>query len=60
MKQIIRCSSDPGDVIWEPFGGLCSATIAGTTLDRKCFAAEINCDMYKHALNRLKNLHENL
>ena len=28
IERIIAASSDPGDVVWEPFGGLCSAAIA--------------------------------
>jgi len=26
-RQILACT-DPGDVVWEPFGGLCSASVA--------------------------------
>ena len=41
MNLCIRASSDVGDVVWEPFGGLCSASIASHILKRKCYAAEI-------------------
>jgi DNA modification methylase len=34
--------TEPGDVIWEPFGGLCSASLAAVTLGRRAFAAEID------------------
>jgi site-specific DNA-methyltransferase (adenine-specific) len=54
MEIIIKCSSDEGDVIWEPFGGLCSASIASLRLKRKSFAAEINEEIYKVACDRIK------
>jgi site-specific DNA-methyltransferase (adenine-specific) len=34
--------TEPGDVIWEPFGGLCSASVAAAALGRRAFAAEID------------------
>lgn len=54
MERIIKCSSDEGDIIWEPFGGLCSASIAALRLKRKSFAAEINEEIYKIACERIK------
>lgn len=42
MKMIIEASSDNGDVVWEPFGGLFSASYAARSLCRKAFACEIN------------------
>jgi hypothetical protein len=50
MERVIRAASDPGDTIWEPFGGLCSAAIAAVRLGRSCFSAEI--DPAFHALSR--------
>ena len=32
--------TEPGDVVWEPFGGLCSASLAAVMLGRRAFAAE--------------------
>jgi site-specific DNA-methyltransferase (adenine-specific) len=42
MERIILASSDIGDVIWEPFGGLFSASLATRHLKRLAFAAEID------------------
>lgn len=53
MGQIIRCSSDPGDVVWEPFGGLCSAAVASQRLGRICFAAEVDQQTFRHAKQRI-------
>ncbi len=52
-RQILSCT-DPGDVVWEPFGGLCSASIAALQTDRRAFAAEINPNYFKIASARLK------
>ena len=53
LERIIRSSSDPGDVVWEPFGGLCSTAVAALRTGRKAFAAEINPKFYNAAKERL-------
>lgn len=50
----IRACTDPGDVVWEPFGGLCSAAVASLREDRRCFSAEIDSDIYAAAVDRLR------
>jgi DNA modification methylase len=45
LEMMIKASSDKDDVVWEPFGGLCSAVIAAHKLGRRAFAAEINRDL---------------
>lgn len=57
FDRIITASSDANDVVWEPFGGLCSAAIASFRNGRRCYSAEINSDYYDLAQKRL--LHEN-
>ena len=42
MKLIIQASSDPGDVVWEPFGGLFSASLAAKATGRKAYGCEID------------------
>ena len=37
---MITAVTEPGDVVWEPFGGLCSASVAAAALGRRAFAAE--------------------
>lgn len=51
-RQILACT-DRGDVVWEPFGGLCSATVAALQTGRRAFAAEINADYFDVAADRL-------
>jgi site-specific DNA-methyltransferase (adenine-specific) len=40
MRRIVEACTDPGDVLWEPFGGLCSAAVAAVELGRRAYAAE--------------------
>lgn len=53
QRQILACT-DPGDVIWEPFGGLCSATIAAIRCGRIAHAAEVNEQYQRAASERLQ------
>jgi site-specific DNA-methyltransferase (adenine-specific) len=55
LERCIDASSDKKDVVWEPFGGLCSVAIASHRIGRKCFSAEINPDFYEIAQKRLEN-----
>jgi site-specific DNA-methyltransferase (adenine-specific) len=59
LERIIRASSDVNDVVWEPFGGLCSATLAACRLQRKAFAAEINPFYFTAAVERLQTYENN-
>lgn len=54
MRRIIKSCSNVGDVIWEPFGGLCSASVAAIELGRRWFAAEILEEYYAIASERLE------
>ncbi len=55
VERTIAASSDPQDVVWEPFGGLCTAALAATVLRRRAFAAEINPAFFENACKRLAN-----
>jgi hypothetical protein len=52
-RQVLACT-DQGDTVWEPFGGLCSGTVAAVNADRRAFAAEINSAFFDVAVRRLK------
>ncbi|MGG2025045.1 DNA methyltransferase [Gottfriedia sp. S16(2024)] len=56
MNLIIESSTDKGDVIWEPFGGLCSAMYAAIDNERQAYGAEINKEFYELAMERLEYL----
>jgi site-specific DNA-methyltransferase (adenine-specific) len=51
--MIIRASSDKGDVVWEPFGGLFTACLAARNSGRRAFGAEIDPTYFHYAVKRL-------
>ncbi len=52
MTQIILAASDPGGVVWEPFGGLFSASLAAAQSDRRAYAGEIDPTYFQLGLSR--------
>ena len=54
MERLIGAVTQPGDVVWEPFGGLCSASVAAVTLGRRAFAAETDPAFADLAVERLQ------
>lgn len=55
VERLIRASSDPGDMVWEPFGGLCSAAVASMKLGRRCRSSELIREYFDAAVSRLEN-----
>jgi site-specific DNA-methyltransferase (adenine-specific) len=53
IEICIRVSTEVGDTVWEPFGGLCSAAISAHALKRKCVSAEVIPEYYRAASERL-------
>lgn len=54
MQLIVEASTLPGDILWEPFGGLFSAALAAARLGRTCFAAEADPTYFHFGLERLR------
>jgi site-specific DNA-methyltransferase (adenine-specific) len=52
MDRIIEAASVPGEVIWEPFGGLFSAAASARRLARRAYAAEVDPTYYAYGLRR--------
>lgn len=55
IERLIEVSSDPGDVVWDPFAGLATTAVAANRLDRTCFAAEITPSVATAAAERLRS-----
>ena len=53
MERQVRLSTDEGDVVWEPFGGLCTATLVASHTGRHGYAAEVSPEVYRVASLRL-------
>ena len=60
MARLITAVTEPGDVVWEPFGGLCSASVAAVALGRRAFAAETDQGFADLAEQRLRGSAETL
>jgi DNA methylase len=55
IRQLLEVSSCEGDVIWEPFGGLCTVGLAAHSMNRIAVCAEVNHDVFMVAVNRIKS-----
>lgn len=42
MERLVHATTRPGDVVWEPFGGLASGSVAAVATGRHAYAAEID------------------
>lgn len=42
MERLIHATTRPGDVIWEPFGGLGTGSVASIALGRQAYMAEVD------------------
>jgi len=55
MERMVLAATDQGDVVWEPFGGLCSASVAAVRHGRLAHAAETHPAFYQAAQERLQD-----
>jgi hypothetical protein len=55
MRRIVGAVTDPGDTVWEPFGGLASASVAAVDLGRFACVAELDHDFAEIASQRLED-----
>jgi site-specific DNA-methyltransferase (adenine-specific) len=53
LSRLIEATSDVGDVVWEPFGGLFSVSVAARRLGRRCFGSEIDPTYFHYGVQRL-------
>lgn len=58
MDRQIHAASNEGDVVWEPFGGLASASVAAVLTGRIAYTAEIDEEFQNLALGRLAEAEE--
>ncbi|RUV36288.1 DNA methyltransferase [Mesorhizobium sp. M7A.F.Ca.MR.148.00.0.0] len=54
MERQILAATDPGDVVWEPFGGLMSATVAAIRTGRRAHTAEMNDLFFEGGISRVR------
>lgn len=53
MELIVTSSSDVGDIVWEPFGGLFTVACASVNSGRTCYSAEISRSVFDVGYDRL-------
>ena len=56
IDRIVRASTDKGDTVWEPFGGLCPGAVICHATGRSYRGAETNAEFYAAAVERLSSL----
>lgn len=54
VSMIIQASSDPQGVVWEPFGGLFTASLAARKLGRRAHGGEIDPAYFHYGVERIK------
>jgi len=54
MRRQVQAVTNPGDVVWEPFGGLASASVAAVEMGRRAYVAELNPTFQDIASSRLE------
>lgn len=52
MARVVAASTAPGDVVWEPFGGLFTASLAARQLGRRAYGAEIDSTYFQYGVAR--------
>ena len=53
MEIIVRACTEEGDVVWEPFGGLCPGAVVCKKLGRAYRAAEVVPEFFRAAVKRM-------
>ncbi|MHA3724228.1 DNA methyltransferase [Leucobacter sp. HY1910] len=53
MARLVSATTEPGDVVWEPFGGLASASVAAVEAGRHAYVSESNQRFAQAAQERL-------
>ena len=53
LTMLIEAATEPGDTVWEPFGGMFSTCLAAALTGRCAVGAEIDEAYYQHGVQRL-------
>lgn len=56
ISQLVKVSTMPGEVVWEPFGGLCTTAVACLRENRQCCSAEILPGYFELACKRIEQV----
>lgn len=59
IERTIEITSDKKDVVWDPFAGVFTTAVASWKLERNCYCAEINQDVYNYGVERVRQQLQN-
>lgn len=54
MERLVTAVTQAGDVVWEPFGGLASGSVAAVALGRRAYVAELDKEFVRLSRERLR------
>jgi site-specific DNA-methyltransferase (adenine-specific) len=54
IERLVLASSEPDDVVWEPFGGLFTACLAAKRTGRRAYGCELDGTYFQYAVERLR------
>lgn len=60
IERLINRFSNPGDIVFDPFGGLFSVPYMALQMGRKTIAIELNSEYYKDGLFYVKSMHDQM
>lgn len=55
IERVVKASSEPGDVVLDPFLGSGTTAVVARSLGRKCIGFELRADYLETAIKRLEN-----
>jgi hypothetical protein len=53
-RRILEASTNEGDVVWEPFGGLFTTALVARRIKRKAFAGEMDGTYFQYGVRRFE------
>lgn len=56
IERIVLASSKPGDLIYDPFGGVATVPVVCARLGRRCISSEIDSRVYEAGRERLRKV----
>jgi len=54
INYLIQSSTDPGDIVWDPYAGLATTAVCCLESGRTCYCSEVSADVYNKSVERLK------
>lgn len=56
VNILVESSSDPGDIVWDPFSGTGTTAVSCLSLGRQCYCSEIDRNIFDYSAERVESL----